>query len=70
MRLFPFYEEIDFCYRAALRGYKFRSCPHAVCYHKYAYSFRDDATAYEHKYYYQRLNLLRTAYKNAKDAYA
>ncbi len=65
---FLFYEEIDFGYRAALRGYKFRSCPQAICYHKYAYSFRDDATNYAFKYYYQRLNLLRTATKNAQSA--
>ncbi len=64
---FLFYEEIDFCYRAAIRGYKFKSCPQAVCYHKYAYSFRDDATNYAYKYYYQRLNLLKTAYKNAEE---
>ncbi len=63
---FLFYEDVDFCYRANLHGYKFRSCPSAICYHRYAYSFRDEATAFQTKYYYQKLNLLKTAYKNAE----
>jgi len=63
--LFLFYEDVDFCYRANLHGYKFKSCPSAICYHKYAYSFRDEATAFQTKYYYQKLNLLKMAYKNA-----
>ncbi len=64
--LFLFYEDVDFCYRANLHGYRFRSCSPAICYHKYAYSFRDEATAFQTKYYYQKLNLLKTAYKNAE----
>lgn len=64
--LFLFYEDVDFCYRANLHGYKFRSCPSAICYHKYAYSFRDEAAAFQTKYYYQKLNLLKTAYKNTE----
>ncbi|GAG87930.1 unnamed protein product, partial [marine sediment metagenome] len=63
---FLFYEDIDFCYRANLLGYRFKSCPTAVCYHKYAYSFRDEATSFQKKYYYLKLNLLKTAYKNAE----
>jgi GT2 family glycosyltransferase len=63
---FLFYEDIDFCYRANLLGYKFRSCPTAVCYHKYAYSFRDEETAFERKYYYQKLNVLKLVSKNAE----
>jgi GT2 family glycosyltransferase/glycosyltransferase involved in cell wall biosynthesis len=63
---FLFYEDVDFCYRANLHGYKFRSCPSATCYHRYAYSFRDEATAFQTKYYYQKLNLLKTAYKNTE----
>ena len=63
---FLFYEDVDFCYRANLHGYKFRSCPSAICYHRYAYSFRDEATAFQRKYYYQKLNLLKTSYKNAE----
>ena len=63
---FLFYEDVDFSYRANLHGYKFRSCPSAICYHRYAYSFRDEATAFQRKYYYQKLNLLKTAYKNAE----
>jgi len=63
---FLFYEDADFCYRANLHGYKFRSCASAICYHRYSYSFRDDATAFERKYYYQKLNLLKTAYKNSE----
>jgi len=63
---FLFYEDVDFSYRANLHGYKFKSCPSAICYHRYAYSFRDEATAFQRKYYYQKLNLLKTAYKNAE----
>ena len=63
---FLFYEDVDFCYRSNLHGYKFRSCPSAICYHRYAFSFRDDATAFVRKYYYQKLNLLKTAYKNSE----
>ena len=63
---FLFYEDADFCYRANLHGYKFRSCPSAICYHRYAYSFRSETAAFQGKYYYQKLNLLKTAYKNAE----
>jgi len=63
---FLFYEDIDFCYRANLMGYKFKSCPTAVCFHKYAFSFRDESTAFQTKYYYQKLNTMKLAYKNAE----
>lgn len=63
---FLFYEDIDFCYRANLQGYKFRTCPSAHSYHKYAYSFRDDATSFQVKNYYQKLNVLKVAYKNSE----
>ena len=65
---FLYYEDIDFCYRANLLGYKFKSCPTAICYHKYAYSFRDEATSFQVKYYYQKLNIMKTVYKNAEPA--
>jgi len=65
---FLFYEDVDFCYRANLYGYAFRTCPTAIVYHKYAYSFRDAATGWQTKYYYQKLNLLKTLYKNAEEA--
>jgi GT2 family glycosyltransferase len=63
---FLYYEDIDFCYRANLLGYRFKSCPSAICFHKYAYSFRDEATAFAAKYYYQKLNVLKLAYKMAE----
>ncbi|MCL4418037.1 MAG: glycosyltransferase, partial [Actinobacteria bacterium] len=63
---FLFYEDIDFCYRANIMGYKFKSCPTAVCFHKYAFSFRDEATAFASKYYYQKLNVMKVAFKNAE----
>jgi GT2 family glycosyltransferase/glycosyltransferase involved in cell wall biosynthesis len=63
---FLYYEDIDFCYRANLLGYRFKSCPSAICFHKYAYSFRDEATAFATKYYYQKLNVLKLAYKMAE----
>ncbi|MBU4292952.1 MAG: glycosyltransferase [Actinobacteria bacterium] len=65
---FLYYEDIDFCYRANLLGYKFKSCPTAICYHKYAYSFRDEASSFQVKYYYQKLNIMKTVYKNAEPA--
>jgi GT2 family glycosyltransferase/glycosyltransferase involved in cell wall biosynthesis len=64
---FLFYEDVDFCYRAHLHGYKFRSCPGAILYHRHGYSFRDEAGGFQRKYYLQKLNLLRTAYKNTED---
>ena len=62
---FLFYEDFDFCFRAGLAGYKFMTCPLAVVYHKYSYSFREESSAFETKYYYKRLNLLKMMYKNA-----
>ena len=64
---FLFYEDVDFSYRSALHGYKFRSCPQAILYHRHGYSFRDEATGFQTKYYWQKLNLLKTAYKNSED---
>jgi len=61
---FLFYEDFDFCFRANLAGYKFMSCPNAIVYHKYSYSFREESNAFETKYYYKRLNLLKMMYKN------
>jgi GT2 family glycosyltransferase/glycosyltransferase involved in cell wall biosynthesis len=65
---FLFYEDVDFCYRANLLGYKFKSCPTAICYHRYAYSFKDEATSFQLKYYYQKLNCIKTVYKNTEPA--
>ena len=65
---FLFYEDIDFCYRANLTGYKFKSCPTSMVYHRYAYSFRDETTAFVTKYYYLKLNVMKLAYKNAETA--
>ena len=64
---FLFYEDVDFSYRAALHGYKFRSCPQAILYHRHGYSFRDEASGFQTKYYWQKLNQLKTAYKNSED---
>ena len=65
---FLFYEDFDFCFRANIMGYKFKSCPNAIVYHKYSYSFREESSAFETKYYYKRLNLLKMMYKNADDS--
>ena len=65
---FLFYEDFDFCFRANIKGYKFKSCPDAVVYHKYSYSFREESSAFETKYYYKRLNLLKMMYKNADES--
>lgn len=63
---FLFYEDFDFCYRAKMLGYGFRTCPKAIIYHKYAYSFRDETTAFQTIYYYKRLNLLKMLLKNCE----
>jgi len=63
---FLFYEDFDFCYRANLLGYRFRSCPKSVVYHKYAYNFREESTAFQTIYYYKRLNLLKMLFKNCE----
>jgi GT2 family glycosyltransferase/glycosyltransferase involved in cell wall biosynthesis len=63
---FLYYEDIDFCYRTNLLGNKFKSCPTAICFHKYAYSFRNEEAAFQVKYYYQKLNVMKLAYKNAE----
>ena len=65
---FLFYEDFDFCFRANLAGYRFMTCPLAIVYHKYSYSFREESNAFETKYYYKRLNLLKMMYKNADQA--
>ncbi|MCX6384815.1 MAG: hypothetical protein NTV16_10155, partial [Actinobacteria bacterium] len=65
---FLFYEDFDFFFFSNLLGYKFRSCPKAVVYHKYSYSFREESAAFETKYYYKRLNMLKMMYKNADDS--
>jgi len=64
---FLFYEDVDFCYRARLHGYRFRSCPQATLLHRFAYSFRQEATAFQTIYYHTKLNIMRTACKNAED---
>jgi len=64
---FLFYEDVDFCYRANLHGYRFRSCPQAILYHRYSCSFRDEATAFQRIYYHQKLNIMKTAFKNAEE---
>ncbi|MCD4670879.1 MAG: glycosyltransferase [Actinomycetia bacterium] len=64
---FLFYEDADFSYRAHLHGYKFRSCPQAILHHRHGYSFRDEASGFQTKYYWQKLNQLKTAYKNSED---
>lgn len=61
-----FYEDFDFCYRANLLGYKFSSCPKCIVYHKYAYNFREESTAFQTIYYYKRLNLLKMLLKNCE----
>ncbi len=63
---FLFYEDFDFCYRANLLGYRFRSCPRSIVYHKYAYNFREESTAFQTIYYYKRLNLLKMLVKNCE----
>lgn len=39
-RFFMYHEDVDFCWRARLRGYRVMTCPQAVVYHKYGASTR------------------------------
>lgn len=39
-RFFMYHEDVDFCWRARLRGYRVITCPGAVVYHKYGATTR------------------------------
>jgi hypothetical protein len=59
---FAYYEDVDWCLRANLLGYKFLSAPKAVVYHFHSGCWREKP--YATKYRLIERNLLRTAFKN------
>ncbi len=59
---FSYYEDVDWCIRANLLGYRFLAAPKAVIYHVHAASWR--TKPYGVKYRLIERNLLRTVFKN------
>ena len=61
-RYFMYYEDVDWCYRANLLGWRFRTAPKAVVAHVHSASVRH--LDYSFKRYLLERNLLRTVVKN------
>ena len=59
---FLYYEDVDWCYRANLLGWRFRTAPRAVVAHVHSAAAR--RLDYAVKYYLIQRNLLRTVVKN------
>src|SRR5262245_45243264 len=59
---FMYYEDVDWCYRANMLGWHFRTAPQAVVAHVHSASVRH--LDYSFKYYLIERNLLRTVVKN------
>lgn len=59
---FMYFEDVDWCFRAGLLGYRFLTAPAAVVYHEHSASVRGQS--YNFKYRLIQLNLLRTVLKN------
>jgi hypothetical protein len=65
---FMYYEDVDWCYRANLLGWRFRTAPEGLVAHVHSDSVR--RLAYADKYYLIERNLLRTVCKNFEAARA
>ena len=61
---FLYYEDVDWCYRMNIYGYRCSYVPTAVMYHHHSLTTRDKDVAF--KYYYIQRNLLYTIVKNMK----
>lgn len=59
---FMYFEDVDWCFRANLLGWKFYTAPRAVVYHEHSTSVKDKG--YQFKYKLIEMNLLRTVVKN------
>jgi GT2 family glycosyltransferase len=59
---FMYYEDVDWCFRANMLGWRFRTAPRAVVAHVHSASVRH--LDYSFKYYLIERNLLRTVLKN------
>jgi len=62
-RYFMYYEDVDWCYRAGILGFKFLTAPAATVYHVHSLSTRE--LAYSFKYHLIMRNLLFTLMRNA-----
>jgi GT2 family glycosyltransferase len=65
-RYFMYYEDVDWCYRANLLGWRFRTAPTAVVAHVHSASVRHLDYAFKH--YLLERNVLRTIVKNVETA--
>ena len=61
-RYFMYYEDVDWCYRANILGWRFRTAPKAVVAHVHSASVRQFDYAFKH--YLLERNLLHTVVKN------
>lgn len=61
-RYFMYYEDVDWCFRAGVLGYKFLTCPGAVVHHTHSMSTRQ--LAYGYKYRLIMRNFVRTVIKD------
>jgi GT2 family glycosyltransferase len=59
---FMYYEDVDWCFRAGILGYKFLTCPSAVVHHTHSMSTRQ--LAYGYKYRLIMRNFVRTVLKD------
>ena len=59
---FMYFEDVDWCFRANLLGWEFRTAPAAVVHHEHSASVK--GRKYNFKYKLIELNLLRTVVKN------
>ena len=68
-RFFMYHEDVDFCWRARLRGYRVITCPGAVVYHKYGATTRRELGWRQRELLGERHNL-RSLLKNYELAHA
>jgi hypothetical protein len=61
-KYFMYYEDVDWCLRAGILGYKFLTCPTAVVHHTHSLSTRQ--LAYGYKYRMIMRNFVRTVIKD------
>jgi len=63
-RYFLYYEDVDWCYRMNIYGYRTSYAPSAVAYHHHSLTTRSKGLMF--KYYYIQRNLLYTVVKNMR----
>lgn len=63
-RYFLYYEDVDWCYRLNIFGYRVSYIPSAVAYHHHSLTTREKGLMF--KYYYIQRNLLFTIVKNMR----